>query len=100
MLCQQYLSQRQVEHRTHHCYAVAAAVILAVGAVVATVAAGIGSGQGFLALGQINADIMSLPATTARVVRPAETTEQFYASQHPVYIRWYDACIHAWAVAL
>jgi len=65
--------------------AVAAVVVMTVAA--AAAAAGGGSGRGLLAL-QINADTRSLPPTAARVARPAETTEQFYASQHPVYIRW------------
>ena len=68
---------------------VPAAVLLAAAAVAAAAAAAAvgGTGRGLLAL-QINADTRSLPPTAARVARPAETTEQFYASQHPVYIRW------------
>ena len=38
-------------------------------------------------LRQINEDTKSLQSTNGVVPRPAETVEQFYASQHPVYTR-------------
>ena len=70
-----------------------AAVLLAAAVLVALVAlvvvAGTERAGQRAALGEINADTRSVPAAGARrVARPAETTEQFYASQHPVYIRW------------
>jgi len=36
---------------------------------------------------EMNDDVKILQATTSTVPRPTETVEQFYSSQHPVYIR-------------